>query len=67
MSDKIYSVKASKPGARIGGWRVKAPNMQDATNQVLSHLETLGGGFQVNISELKNQKTALKAWEEDHR
>lgn len=67
MSDKIYSVKASRPGVRIGGWRVKAPNMQDATSQVQSHLSTLGGSFQVSISELKNQKSALKAWEAEHK
>ena len=66
MSDKIYSVKASKPGVRVGGWRVKAPNMQDATQQVLKHLADLGGGFQVNITELRNQSAALKKWEKEH-
>lgn len=65
MSEKIYAVKASKPGIRIGGWRVKALNMQGATRQALDHLKTLGGGFQVNISELKNQAQALKKWEAD--
>lgn len=67
MSEKIYSVKASKPGVRIGGWRVKALNMRDATDQVLSYLSTLGSGFQVDISELKNQSQALKKWEADHK
>lgn len=67
MSDKIYSVKASKPGCRIGGWRIKAANMQGATQQAVDYLKTLGGGFQVNISELKNQTAALKAWEVDNK
>lgn len=66
MTDKIYSVKASRPSARIGGWRVKAPNMQDATRQVQEELNHHGSGWDVSISELANQAAAMRKWEKDH-
>ena len=63
---KIYSVKASKPGARVGGMRLKAPNMHDATKQAIDYLNGYGTGWNVQISELKNQKAALKKWDAEH-
>lgn len=66
MVCKIYAVKASRPGARIGGWRVKATDMQEATKKVRLELAELGGGWNVQISELKNQTAALKKWDAEN-
>lgn len=62
----IYSVTASAPGCRIGGWRVKAESMQDATAQAMRQLPPHGSGWNVNIVELKNQTAALAKWEKEN-
>lgn len=65
MSDKIYAMKAKRTGSAANG-RFKAPNMQDATRQALECLSNFGAGWNVQMSELKNQSAALKKWEADH-
>lgn len=60
---KIYSFKATGNGARITG-RVKASDMQDATNQAV--LAIHGRPRDISVVELKNQKVALAKWERDH-
>lgn len=65
MSDKIYSMKAKRPGSNASG-RFKAPNMRDATRQALEYLANWGEGWAVILTELKNQTAALKKWNEDH-
>ena len=60
MSDfKIYSVKASNCGRQFSG-RFKATDMRDATNQAVEHLNQWGRGWNVQITELKNQALAMK-------
>lgn len=66
MSDfKIYSVKASNCGRQFSG-RFKATDMRDATNQAVEYLNQWGRGWNVRINELKNQKLALKQWDESN-
>ena len=60
---KIYSFKATGNGARTTG-RIKASDMQDATNQVV--LAIHGRPMDISVVELKNQKVALAQWERDH-
>lgn len=60
---KIYSFKTTGNGARITG-RIKASDMQDATNQVV--LAIHGRPMDISVVELKNQKVALAQWERDH-
>ena len=60
---KIYAVKASNCGRQFSG-RFKATDMRDATNQAVEHLNQWGRGWNVRINELKNQKLALKQWDE---
>ena len=61
---KIYSFKATGNGARITG-RIKASDMQDATNQVV--LAIHGRPIMdISVVELKDQKIALAQWERDH-
>ena len=50
---KIYSFKATGNGARITG-RIKASDMQDATNQVV--LATHGRPLNISIVELKTKR-----------
>lgn len=62
MNDnKIYSFKANGGGCRVSG-RVCAPNMRDASAQVVEIIKGYGQ-MAVNISELKNQAAAMKQWE----
>lgn len=62
---KIYAVKASRCGRRFSG-RFKAINMRDATNQAHDYLKKFGSSWNVQINELKNQKLAMKQWEESN-
>lgn len=61
---KIYSVKASNCGQQFSG-RFKATDMRDATNQAHDHLKKFGSTWNVNINELKNQKLAMKQWNDN--
>ncbi|QKN87928.1 hypothetical protein Alexa_047 [Acinetobacter phage vB_AbaP_Alexa] len=58
---KIYSFKANGGGCRVSG-RIKAENMQDATQQALKAVEGYGP-MNVNLTELRNQTKAMKEWE----
>lgn len=60
---KIYAVKASNCGRQFTG-RFKALDMRDATNQAIEHLNQWGRGWNVRINELKNQKLAMKQWDD---
>lgn len=58
---KIYSFKANGGGCRVTG-RIKAENMQGVTQQALKAVEGYGP-MNVNVTELRNQATAMKQWE----
>lgn len=62
---KIYSWKARRTGSAATG-RIKAADMRDATRQVVQYLSTFGPGWKVEVTELKNQKLAMRKWLEDH-
>ena len=65
MNNKlIYSFKANGGGCRVSG-RVCASDMKDATSQVQGIIKGYGP-MNVNINQLKNQKTALAKWINDH-
>lgn len=67
MSDfKIYSVKARNCGQNFSG-RFKATDIRDATNQAVEHLNQWGRGWNIQISELKNQTLAMKQWLENNK
>lgn len=53
---KIYSFKATG-----GGCRVCATDMKDATKQVYEAIKGYGP-MNCNVTELKNQDTAMKQW-----
>ena len=59
MSEKIYSVKATKTGGKFSGL-FKATSMVDATQQAVEELNKRGKDWNVKITELKNQKLAMK-------
>ena len=40
--------------------------MQEATKHVTSELAELGGDWNVQVTELKNQTAALKKWEREN-
>ena len=63
MNDKIYAMKAKRTGSACNG-RFKAPDIQDATRQANEYLATLGENWNVTITELKNQASAMKQWNE---
>ena len=62
---KIYAMKAKRTGSAANG-RFKAENIQDATRQAIEYLSDWGTGWNVTMSELKNQAAALAKWEKDH-
>ena len=65
MNNKlIYSFKANGGGCRVSG-RVCASDMKDATSQVQGIIKGYGP-MNVNINQLKNQKTAMAKWINDH-
>lgn len=61
---KIYAVKAKNLNGSSFNGRFKATNMQDATKQALDYLNEWGVNWNVSINELKNQKLAMRKWEE---
>lgn len=63
MEDLIYSVRANNCGQLFSG-RFKGKNMQDAKNQALDYLSKWGRGWNINVTLLKNQKLAMKQWEQ---
>lgn len=63
-SKLIYSFKANGGGCRVSG-RVCASDMKDATSQVQGIIKGYGP-MNVNINQLKNQKTAMAKWIKDH-
>lgn len=65
MAEKIYSWRARRTGASATG-RIKATDHRDATRQVIQYLSTFGPGYKVEVTELKNQKLAMRKWLEDH-
>lgn len=62
-SKLIYSFKANGGGCRVSG-RVCASDMKDATSQVQEIIKGYGS-MNVNINQLKNQKTAMAKWIND--
>ena len=58
-NEKIYSVRANNCGHNFSG-RFKAESMKDATNQAIEHLNQWGRGWNVKVTELKNQTLAMK-------
>ena len=65
MNNKlIYSFKANGGGCRVSG-RLCASDMNDATNQVQVIIKGYGP-MNVNINQLKNQKTAMAKWLREH-
>lgn len=60
----IYSFKANGGGCRVSG-RVCATDINDATSQVQVIIKGYGP-MNVNINQLKNQKTAMAKWIKDH-
>lgn len=65
MTNKlIYSFKANGGGCRVSG-RVCATDMKDATSQVQEIIKGYGP-MNVNMNQLKNQKTAMAKWVKEH-
>lgn len=58
-NEKIYSVRANNCGRQFSG-RFKATDMRDATNKAIEHLNQWGRGWNVKVTELKNQTLAMK-------
>lgn len=66
MNKKIYSFKIGTTGVRCIG-RICAEDMGDATNQVAKIIDDFGyDKANVQLTELKNQKLAMKQWQEKH-
>lgn len=66
MSNKIYSFKVSAIGARCTG-RICAESVEDAINQVTEFVKDFGyKNARCKLTELKNQKLAMKQWQEKH-
>ena len=60
----IYSFKANGGGCRVSG-RVCATDINDATSQVQVIIKGYGP-MNVNLNQLKNQKTAMAKWLREH-
>lgn len=66
MSNKIYSFKVSATGARCTG-RICAESMDGAINQATKIIKDFGyKNANIQLTELKNQKLAMKQWQEKH-